>query len=298
MGNVAPIEREKIARESNPNERQTAGWRWLNWAWDQRLGNTTLKSVLIALAGHANLKGECWPSVSRLCDRSDAKVRAVQNALRELERRDLICTVHRDGTSSLYRLTPAQDAPPQEMHPARDASPPRTKCTAPPQDVHRTPAGDAPKLPRTPNEMPKEPVCAANAANTSFSEFFEKYPRPGNLEATEDAYEAVLADGVSHSDLMAALKRYCEENRENLAGNKRQYLKYSDSWLTDRYFERYRCRNTKKRVNTEVILEQRAKSIREGHSWVGRHVSAACARELVSRGLVTVEQCRAAGVAL
>lgn len=131
-----------------------------------------------------------------------------------------------------------------------------------------------------------------------FSEFFEKYPRPGNREATEEAYQAVLADGHSHSDLMAALKRYCDENSENIENGKRQYLKYSHSWLTDRYFDRYQGSTNDRPVNHEEILKQRANSIREGHSWVSRHVSAVSAREMVARGMVTETECAAVGLHL
>ncbi|AVO37374.1 helix-turn-helix domain-containing protein [Pukyongiella litopenaei] len=52
------------------------------------------------------------------------------------------------------------------------------------------------------------------------------------------------------------------------------------------------------RARAETIRQQRAKAIREGQSWVGRHISPSAARELVDLQLVTAEQCRAAGVQL
>lgn len=298
MGNVVPIDRADDKDTDRRAEDKSAGWRWLNWAWEQRLGNTTLKSVLVTLAGHANAQGECWPSVSRLCERSDAKVRSVQNALRELERRGLMVTIPRTGTSNLYRLTPAGDAPPQSMHPAETAEHSCNKCAPPPLEMHPSPAGHAPKLPVTSNEKPEEPVCAAEAANTRFSEFFEQYPRPGNRVETKAAYEAALAEGVSHYHLMAALKRYCVENSDNIEGGKLQYVKQSQAWLNERYFERYQRDATDRPVNPDEILEQRANAIRKGLEWAGRKYSAVQARQLVARGMVTEDQCAAVGLSL
>lgn len=131
-----------------------------------------------------------------------------------------------------------------------------------------------------------------------FSEFYEKYPRRGDREATKEAYQALLADGQSHSDLMAALERYRDENSENIKNGKHQYLKYSNSWLTERYFDRYQGSTNSRAAKQEAILRQRAEAIRKGQSWVSRHVSTDSAQAMVERGMVTEAECIAIGLYL
>lgn len=110
----------------------------------------TERLVLLALADHAGEEGTCYPSISRLCQRTGLKERAVQSNIQKLKNAGYISIEMNAGKrgSNLYtiRSTPAADAPldprsrctPQEMHPAADAPHPRSKCTP-------TPAADAPE---------------------------------------------------------------------------------------------------------------------------------------------------------
>jgi hypothetical protein len=80
------------------------------------------KSVYISLADNANDHGTCWPSIATICERVCASERAVQNAVLWLEKHGALTREMSTGRSTKYTLTPAQYAPPQEMHP-------RTTCT-------------------------------------------------------------------------------------------------------------------------------------------------------------------------
>ncbi len=80
------------------------------------------KSVYISLADNANDHGTCWPSIATICERVCASERAVQNAILWLEKHGALTRQMSTGRSTKYTLTPAQYAPPQEMHP-------RTTCT-------------------------------------------------------------------------------------------------------------------------------------------------------------------------
>ncbi|ABF63527.1 hypothetical protein TM1040_0794 [Ruegeria sp. TM1040] len=106
----------------------------------------TERLIMLALADHADDEGRCYPSITRLCQRTGLGERAVQTNIRKLQAQgyvEIIPGAGRNG-SNLYFVRPtptpppAPDAPPHEMHPAPDAPPPRTKCTP-------TPAPDAPK---------------------------------------------------------------------------------------------------------------------------------------------------------
>jgi hypothetical protein len=103
------------------------------------------KSVLVSLADQANDDGYCWPSVRTIAVRTCLSERAVQGAIRWLETVSLLRANERRGTSTVYQITPAAFAPPQEMHPADAAPRGADAAPLPPQMLHPTPADAAPK---------------------------------------------------------------------------------------------------------------------------------------------------------
>ncbi|MEW5680426.1 helix-turn-helix domain-containing protein [Comamonas kerstersii] len=119
------------------------------------------KAVLISLADQSNDDGVCWPSVGTISVRTCLSERAVQNAIKWLAQAGLLVAKERSGTSTVYRITPAAYAPPQEMHPAAGA--PTPAAYAPPQEMH--PAAGAPTpaayAPPPPQQMHPTPAAAA-----------------------------------------------------------------------------------------------------------------------------------------
>ena len=103
------------------------------------------KAVLISLADQANDDGYCWPSVGTIAKRTCLSERAVQGAIKWLKSAGLLSSDERRGTSSVYRITPAAYAPPQEMRPADAAPRGAGNAPPPPQELHPTPADAAPK---------------------------------------------------------------------------------------------------------------------------------------------------------
>lgn len=103
------------------------------------------KAVLISLADQSNDDGVCWPSVGTISNRTCLSERAVQNAVKWLADAGLLRARERSGTSSVYKITPAAYAPPQQMHPAPAAPTPAGDAPPPPQQLHPTPAPAAPK---------------------------------------------------------------------------------------------------------------------------------------------------------
>jgi len=107
---------------------------------------TTQKFVFLALCDAANDQGECYPSIATVCDKCSLSERAVQAAVRDLERLGYVRREFRSGRSTVYWLTatPAADAPPHDVHPRSRCTPPpqilrphpRTTCTPPPHHVH------------------------------------------------------------------------------------------------------------------------------------------------------------------
>lgn len=109
--------------------------------------------VMLALADHANDEGICYPSIARLCLRTGMKERTVQTHIRELEAGGHLSREMNKGRggSNLYHLTPAKSAPPQELPPAENNTPP-------PQKTAQTPAKSAPKPSLNHNEPSEEPL--------------------------------------------------------------------------------------------------------------------------------------------
>lgn len=99
----------------------------------------TAKSVLISLADNANDEGYCWPSISTISERTCFSERAVQNAIKWLEDSGLLRANRDNGRHTTYVVTPAGYAPPQDMHPAANASLPPQQVRQPPQEIPKPP---------------------------------------------------------------------------------------------------------------------------------------------------------------
>jgi hypothetical protein len=115
------------------------------------------KAVLISLADQANDDGYCWPSVGTIAKRTCLSERAVQGAIKWLVSAGLLSADERKGTSSVYQITPAAYAPPQEMRPADAAPRGAGNAPPPPQMLHPTPADAAPKPSMNRQLIRKEP---------------------------------------------------------------------------------------------------------------------------------------------
>lgn len=109
----------------------------------------TQKLVLLALCDNANDQGQCFPSIALLQRKCSLAERSIQNAISWLEERGYLSRMFRTGRATIYVMTPARDAPPQDMHP-------RITCTPPPQDMHPTPAAGAPITIKEPSKNRKK----------------------------------------------------------------------------------------------------------------------------------------------
>lgn len=122
------------------------------------------KAVLISLADQANDDGYCWPSVGAIASRTCLSERAVQGAIKWLQSAGLLGASERRGTSSVYQITPAAYAPPQEMRPAANAPTPAVSAPPPPQELRPTPADAAPKPSMNRQLNHQEPKKRASAS--------------------------------------------------------------------------------------------------------------------------------------
>lgn len=136
----------------------------ITWVLDHSQSRNGARLVLIAIAERAKPNGAgAWPSVADLMRRAQLSERAVQNGIKELERLGELKVEWNKGQkgSNLYtvlmRVTPAESAPPQNLHPADSAgveteTESDTRSQDPPQNLH--PAESAP--PQNSTETPAE----------------------------------------------------------------------------------------------------------------------------------------------
>lgn len=164
-------------------------------AFKAQVGSTQ-KLVLLALCDSANDQGECYPAMQTLAEKCSLSERAAQGAVSELERGGYLRRELRRGRATVYWMTPAAGAPRSKCTPAANAPQGCSTFTpadpAPPQQVHPTPAAGAPApadpAPRTITQTSlKQETNTAPAAPT---------PKPDDWLTAE----ALAADGID-SDL-------------------------------------------------------------------------------------------------
>lgn len=114
------------------------------------------KAVLVSLADNANDQGVCWPSVESIAMRTCLSERSVQNSIKWLIEQGALHAQQRNGRSTVYTVTPAAFAPPQQLRGAnKDETPANNDRT--PAAFAPTPATAAPRTVNEPSRNRKEP---------------------------------------------------------------------------------------------------------------------------------------------
>ena len=153
---------------------------------------STQKLVLLALADNCNDRGECYPSISNLSEKTGLSDRGVQKVISELEKMGFVSRSMRYGRSTLYTLTPERGSPPNVVHP-EPCSPTPEPCSPPPPNVvHPTPERGSPI---TVNEPSIEPSPKRQKGETQKS----RSPK-------FDFRKALLAKGVEEKNADAWLE--------------------------------------------------------------------------------------------
>lgn len=142
--------------------------RVMAWVWAQSESTATARFVLLAIADAANDAGaEAYPSMSTLTKKTRLSERTVQSAIRTLESIGELVVYRNAGPkgSNKYRIvmrqTPAESAPPQNLHPAINAG----ADLAPPQNPAPNPAVPAPQPPQ--QLHPNHPLTTQEPKKTS-----------------------------------------------------------------------------------------------------------------------------------
>lgn len=104
-----------------------------------------------------------------------------------------------------------------------------------------------------------------------------------------------LKEGATKELLLSAARSYAAEKKDTEG----RFIKSPERWLREGYWEGYSAPardQSHNALSASQIDAQRAQAIKEKRSWIASTLSPTAARNLVARGLVTPEECRAAGV--
>ncbi len=149
-------------------------------------------------------------------------------------------------------------------------------------------------------EPVKEPVkepCAADAAHQDFDfgSFFDRVwrasPRPDSWPETEAAVQALIEAGERPEDIIAATEAY----GARVAGYDAQRVHYSQNFFAQGAWKRHVPKVTPK-PSQDAVLQARAQNIREGKPFVCRSITIHAAGECITAGLVSIDDCHAAGI--
>ena len=144
------------------------------------------KMVLLALADAANDDGVTWMAVkSRNASKMDLlkkcslSERAVQGAIKRLCESGHLSRVDRIGKGVVWTVTPAANAPPQDMRPAANAG---------------TPAANAgkPSLNPQPSSEAKASSDDVRVKDEPFDRFWAEYPSKIGKGKAREAYDAAV----------------------------------------------------------------------------------------------------------
>ena len=269
-----------------------------NWAIQQRGLEPATKLLLWQLADRLNADtGRCDPSQERLAHDCEMSRATVNRHLKKLEIVGLIQRIQRldtrtkrqANTSYLLALDNGFSEPHDETRAVSQLEQePSLKSNA-----SRVSGCDTNPV----REPGKKPVCAAETpqhTHPAFGDYWKAHPRPRDRNGSERLFAESVAGGVDPAQIIAAAKAYAVEN----TGNGRQYLAFSDNWLKGNRWEDHNPTDAAPKADSETVAVRIATHIIECKPWVISQISAHKARELIHMQLVTLEQCKAAGLAI
>lgn len=119
------------------------------WVWDHSESRHGARLVLLAIADCMRAEGGwAWPSNKEIGRKTKLAERAVQSAITDLVKLGELEVQYNEGPKGCNRyrvlVTPAESAPPQNLHPANDAPSQDLRGASSPQANGQTPADTAP----------------------------------------------------------------------------------------------------------------------------------------------------------
>ncbi|KIC12877.1 hypothetical protein RA19_00275 [Leisingera sp. ANG-M1] len=285
----------------------------------KRLGvGFSAKSIILLMGDLASDDGSgIWASKPTMAKELETSDRTVQRNIHALIEAGLVSEVgkrkHKNGETIEYRIEveavemcpDCKDAPPTQRHrytqdverEAQDIAPDRV---SPLTERHPTPdrVSGVPPTECHPNQKkPNRTYCAADASHHGefdFGSFFDRVwracPNKDHWAATEEAVKALIDAGEQPGDVLAATEAY----RKRVAGYDPQRIKLSQNFFAGDFW-RAHVPAAEKRADPQKVLEARAADIRARKPWA-RTILPSQAGECIQENLITLAECRAAGI--
>jgi len=179
--------------------------RLMSIAWELDIPITD-KMVMLCLCDFANDHGECWPSASTIARKCSLTERSVRRIYNDLKARNLLQITERNGTSSVFKVTP------DTVSPLTLTTQPLTQCPPPPDTVsakpslnHQEPPIDKTTRAKPAHSLPSgwQPILTPAAQRT-----VDGWP-PGRFEQELAAFTDHAADkGRTSKDWQAAFRTW------------------------------------------------------------------------------------------
>jgi hypothetical protein len=128
----------------------------MTWVWNHSQARHGARLVMLAIADYMNGGHSwAWPSMAALAEKTLLKERAIQVAIADLAKLGELEVDYNGGPKGCnrYRVlmsTPAESAPPQNLHPADNAPPQNLRGSESPQASTQDPAESAPPADNAP----------------------------------------------------------------------------------------------------------------------------------------------------
>lgn len=171
-----------------------------------------------------------------------------------------------------------------QMHP--------TSSLDEPQGVHEV----NPNHPITIHES--SAAVAASTRDLEFENFLKAHPRGKDPVKSRKLYDAVVASGVPSSDLLKAARVYADQQKDQTY----RMIAGSDSWLEKRGYEdalrSLVAVSGAENVSETMILDATRIKNHDATKYGPLQFSPRLAQWLLEEGLLTTDDCRAAGIAL
>jgi len=204
------------------------------------------KLLLLALADHANDKGECWPSRSTLARKTSMSIRTVQRSIKNLQDAGYLTVQNRASSekglmSNLYTI---------KLDPS-------DKMTLPPSDTMTLPYGQDDPTPRdtmahkaTNKKLPVEPISGAKR----FS------PPSVQVDTPQTEKPDVEPNRNFSRPTVQQVRDYCTERQNTVDPNRFVDFYESKGWLVGK--SKMKCwksaiRNWERTSKTSTTKEQR-----------------------------------------
>lgn len=227
----------------------------IRWAYRQKTGSASAKSVLVAIADHAGTDLTCYPSLDRLVEKTELSRNTVKAAIDRLEELGLVrvLSVGRRGQATVYRVMATAEDTGQPLTPKPEVTgqinqqlrvnhcPPTIKDNNLIYNNIRDPGKGSAIDPEFPVDLPvalvpirpesvRKPARGQRSRDYTddFEDFWRLYPRKDNKPRAFEVWNRVMDRGISPDTVLACLERVCLGEWK---GRDVQYIKHPTTWL-------------------------------------------------------------------